>query len=56
MLPTPSGKPSHNLLVLAKKWFSFELRNIIHKQKELVAVVKENVPIEINGSLASYYH
>jgi two-component system CheB/CheR fusion protein len=53
-LEQSSGKPSHNLLVLAKNGLAFELRNIIHKTKKgTVTVVKENVPIEINGSLVN---
>jgi two-component system CheB/CheR fusion protein len=53
-LEQSSGKPSHNLLVLAKNGLAFELRNIIHKTKKgKLTVVKENVPIEINGNLAN---
>ena len=53
-LEQSSGKPSHNLLVLAKNGLAFELRNIIHKTKKgTVAVLKENVPVEINGSLVN---
>ncbi|WP_309614847.1 chemotaxis protein CheB [Flavobacterium sp.] len=53
-LEQSSGKPSHNLLVLAKNGLVFELRNIIHKTKKgTVAVIKENVPVEINGSLTN---
>ncbi len=53
-LEQSSGKPSHNLLVLAKNGLAFELRNIIHKTKKgAVAVIKENVPLEINGNLVN---
>jgi two-component system CheB/CheR fusion protein len=53
-LEQSSGKPSHNLLVLAKHGLAFELRNILHKTKKgTVAVIKENVPVEINGSLVN---
>lgn len=53
-LEQASGKPSHNLLVLAKHGLAFELRNILHKTKKgAVAVIKENVPVEINGSLVN---
>jgi len=46
------GKPSHNLLKMAKQGLAFELRNILHKaKKEKTAVIKENVPLQINGSL-----
>lgn len=44
------GKPSHNLLKMAKDGLPFELRNIIHKaKKENIPVVKENIPIKVNG-------
>jgi two-component system CheB/CheR fusion protein len=44
------GKPSHNLLKMAKEGLPFELRNIIHKaKKENVHVSKENIPVKING-------
>jgi two-component system CheB/CheR fusion protein len=33
-LEQSSGKPSHNLLVMAKNGLAFELRNIIHKTKK----------------------
>lgn len=53
-LEQSSGKPSHNLLVLAKHGLAFELRNILHKTKKgTVPVIKENVPVEINGSLVN---
>ena len=52
------GKPSHNLLKMAKEGLAFELRNILHKTKNLPAgrqykssVIKENIPIQINGEL-----
>lgn len=46
------GKPSHNLLQMAKNGLAFELLNIIHKaKKEKVTVIKENIPLEINGNL-----
>jgi two-component system CheB/CheR fusion protein len=34
LLEQSSGKPSHNLLVMAKNGLAFELRNIIHKTKK----------------------
>ena len=53
-LEQSSGKPSHNLLVLAKHGLAFELRNILHKTKKGTGpVIKENVPVEINGSLTN---
>jgi len=46
------GKPSHNLLMMAKNGLAFELRNILHKaKKEKAPVIKENIPLEVNGSL-----
>jgi len=46
------GKPSHNLLQMAKNGLSFELRNILHKaKKQNTTVIKENIPLQINGSL-----
>jgi two-component system CheB/CheR fusion protein len=52
------GKPSHNLLKMAKDGLAFELRNILHKAKNLPAgrqhkssVIKENIPVQINGLL-----
>lgn len=46
------GKPSHNLLMMAKHGLAFELRNILHKVKtEKKAVSKENIPLHINGAL-----
>ncbi|HEY6062571.1 MAG TPA: PAS domain S-box protein, partial [Chitinophagaceae bacterium] len=44
------GKPSHNLLKMAKEGLAFELRNILHKTKKQKApVLKENIPIKIDG-------
>ncbi|MFT5382750.1 MAG: two-component system CheB/CheR fusion protein [Saprospiraceae bacterium] len=46
------SKPTHNLIQLAKNGLAFELRNILHKtKKENDTVLKENIPMEINGSL-----
>ena len=46
------GKPSHNLLKMAKEGLAFELRNILHKtKKQKVPVKKENIPIQVNGEL-----
>ncbi|MES2332079.1 MAG: chemotaxis protein CheB [Bacteroidota bacterium] len=45
------GKPSHNLLKMAKVGLSFELRNILHKvKKENTAVTKENIPLQVDGN------
>ncbi len=44
------GKPSHNLLKMAKDGLSFELRNIVHKaKKENKQVSKDNIPVKANG-------
>ena len=46
------GKPSHNLLLMAKNGLGFELRNILHKAKmDKAPVVKENIPLSVNGNL-----
>jgi len=46
------GKPSHNLLLMAKSGLGFELRNILHKAKnDKAAVVKDNIPLSVNGHL-----
>jgi PAS domain S-box-containing protein len=51
-LAQSSGKPSHNLLKMAKHGLGFELRNILHKTKKEKALVrKENIPMEISGNL-----
>ncbi len=48
------GKPSHNLLVMAKSGLGFELRNILHKAKtDQIAVVKDNIPLNIHGSICN---
>ncbi len=47
--PSP-GKASLNLLKMAKDGLAFELRNILHKaKKENTTVLKENIPIQVNG-------
>lgn len=47
--PSP-GKPSLNLLKMAKDGLAFELRNILHKaKKDNAPVIKENIPLLING-------
>ena len=46
------GKPTHNLLQMAKNGLAFELRNILHKvKKDKAPVTKENIPLQINDSL-----
>lgn len=50
-LEQSQGKPTHNLLQLAKPGLAFELRNILHKtKKEKETVVKENIPLQINDT------
>ncbi len=47
------GKPSLNILKLAKGGLSFELRNLLHKAKnESNSVSKENISFEINGEMS----
>ncbi len=47
-----SGKPSHNILIMAKHGLTFELRNILHKvKKDKTAIIKEHIPVEVNGTL-----
>lgn len=51
-LAQASGKPTHNVLLLAKYGLAFELRNLLHKvRKEQAAVIKEAIPLQVNGSL-----
>jgi two-component system CheB/CheR fusion protein len=51
-LEQSSGKPSHNLIVLAAQGLAFELRNVLHKaKKEKTEIKKENIPVKINGDL-----
>ena len=46
------GKPSHNLLKMARQGLSFELRNILHKaKKNKAAVIKENIPLQMKDNL-----
>lgn len=49
-LEQSAGKPTHNLLLLAKHGLAFELRNLLHKaKKEKTPVIKENIPLQVNG-------
>ncbi len=51
-LEQSSGKPSHNILKMAKNALAFDLRNILHKlKKENTTVIKENIPLEFSGSI-----
>lgn len=48
-LQAPQGKPTFNLLRMAREGLGFELRNAIHKaSKEKIAVTTENIPIKLN--------
>ncbi len=47
-LQAPQGKPTHNLLSMARNGLTFELRNAIHKaSKDKIAVTTENIPLKI---------
>lgn len=44
------GKPTHNLLLLAKDGLAFELRNLVHKaKKDQTPTIKDNIPVQLNG-------
>ena len=48
-LAAPQGKPTHNLIKMAREGLAFELRNAIHKAaKELDTITKENIPLKTN--------
>ncbi|MDQ3109861.1 MAG: histidine kinase, partial [Bacteroidota bacterium] len=50
-LQAPQGKPTHNLIKMAREGLAFELRNAIHKaNKEHAAVTKENIPVNTNSN------
>ncbi len=45
-----TGKPSHNLLQMAKDGLAFELRNLLHKtKKNKTREKKENILLVVNG-------
>ncbi|MBC7555511.1 MAG: PAS domain-containing protein, partial [Chryseobacterium sp.] len=49
-LQQPQGKPTHNLMKMAREGLAFELRNAIHKAKKNEKdIIKESVPIKFNG-------
>ena len=49
-LEQAAGKPSHNLLKMARSGLAFELRNILHKAKKLnAAVLKENIVLAVDN-------
>lgn len=46
------GKPSHNLLKMAKTGLSFELRNLLYKvKKENKALAKDNIALQVDGNM-----
>ncbi len=48
-LQAPQGKPTHNLIKMAREGLAFELRNAIHKAiRDQVTINKENIPITTN--------
>jgi len=48
-LQTPQGKPTYNLLKMAREGLAFELRNAIHKvTKEQISITKESIPVKAN--------
>jgi two-component system, chemotaxis family, CheB/CheR fusion protein len=50
-LQLATGKPSHDILKLAKSGLAFELRNILHKaKKENKPVIRENIPLKVNAN------
>ena len=51
-LAAPQGKPTHNLIKMAREGLAFELRNAIHKaSKEEDTVIKKNIPVRTNSRL-----
>ncbi|MGV9004940.1 CheR family methyltransferase [Flavobacterium sp.] len=49
-LQQPQGKPTFNLMKMAREGLAFELRNAIHKAKTTQeSVIKEGIPIKLNG-------
>ncbi len=51
-LQSPQGKPTFNLLKMAREGLGFELRNAIHKAtKEQTVFTKKNIPVSANTLL-----
>ena len=49
-LQAPQGKPTHNVIKMAREGLAFELRNATHKAtKEHATAGKENIPVKINS-------
>jgi two-component system CheB/CheR fusion protein len=56
-LQVPQGKPTHNLLKMAREGLGFELRNAIHKAtKDQETVTKEHIPLKIKALLNDRDH
>ena len=48
-LQAPQGKPTHNLIKMAREGLAFELRNAIHKAtKDHKVITKNNIPVYAN--------
>jgi two-component system, chemotaxis family, CheB/CheR fusion protein len=53
-LETPPGKPTFNVLKMAKDGLGFELRNTIHKARASKATfTKKDIPVKNNGQMLS---
>lgn len=51
-LQVPQGKPTHNLVKMAREGLGFELRNAIHKaSKEQIAITKLDIPVKTNTTM-----
>ena len=50
-LEQPQGKPTFNLMKMAREGLAFELRNALHKAKiSKEPIIKENIPTKINDN------
>jgi two-component system CheB/CheR fusion protein len=51
-LQVPQGKPTHNLVKMAREGLGFELRNAFHKaSKEQIAITKLDIPVKTNATM-----
>ena len=51
-LQVPQGKPTHNLVKMAREGLGFELRNAIHKaSKEQITITKLDIPVKTNATM-----
>ena len=49
-LEAPHGKPTHNLIKMAREGLAFQLRNAIHKAtNKQASVIKENISVKIKN-------